>query len=203
MSRKNRNPRDAREKEISKILCGFIAYYDDGIRAAKGLINQNFQGFFASFTEIGIFGLCEKRHQFRLPSSAEPEQLKKALIALGSEVVLESAPDAAAVLCLKSFFFNPAVLTLETKGKNNLICFYSAKSPFAEWNCRKRLEALAKRLEPAKLNEVSVTLSPQVVEPEQPEKPGLKQLLAERRNAAAQAEEEYPEGSDTIEITYI
>lgn len=166
MSRKKRNPRSAREKEIGKILCGFIAYYDDGIRAATGLMNQNFQGFFASFTEIGILGLCEKRRQFRLPSSLEPDRLKKAFLSLGNAVVLESAPDALAVLCLKSFVFNPSVLTLETRGKNNLICFYSAKSFFAERNFRRRLEVLAKKLEPAKLNEVSVTLSPQIIEPE-------------------------------------
>ena len=140
---------------------------DGSIMAAKSLLRQDFHGFFSAFAVTGIFGLSELQHQYRVsPNSADSaEALWKALSRFGKPVVLESAPDAKAVLC-SPFFFPASVITLESKGKNHLICFYSPKSLFCRLNYRRELAVLERRLAPYTLNEVSVTIKRQLVSPE-------------------------------------
>ena len=166
--RRSNTPRNAREKEIIKILCGIIMYDGDGsIRAAQSLLRQSFHGFFSAFAVTGIFGLSEIRHQYRVSPGGDDsaQALASALSRFGKTVVLDSAPDAQAVLC-SPFFFPPSVITLESKGKNHLICFYTSKSFFSRLNYRRELAVLSRRLAPYTLSETRITIKPQIIEAE-------------------------------------
>ena len=163
---------DSRAKEIRRILTGFITYEMDGtvITAARNLFELQTDGIFSGSDSARLLGLHIVKHQYKIKNniSTAHETCIKAFNTVGARVHLYTAPDALTVLC-HLLWFNPLVLTLEAQDDQLLLCVYTARSLTAAWG----VKLLRKRLDkgmPKNLEEVEVTMTPQCIEPEKPER---------------------------------
>ena len=185
---------DSRTKEIRRILTGLITYEMDGtvITAAKSLLELQTDGIFSGSDNARLLGLRVVKHQYRIKNNIPTahETCMKAFNTVGARVHLYTAPDALAVLC-HLLWFNPLVLTLEAQDDQLLLCVYTARSLTAAWG----VKLLRKRLDkgmPKNLEEVEVTMTPQCIEPEKPERRRWRKAKNQAEEAAentAQREE--------------
>lgn len=159
-------------KEIRRILTGFITYEMDGIviTAARNLLELQTDGIFSGSDSARLLGLHIVKHQYRIKNNIPTthETCIKAFNTVGARVHLYTAPDALTVLC-HLLWFNPLVLTLEAQDDQLLLCVYTARSLTAAWGVKLLLKRLNKAM-PKNLGEVEVTMTPQCIEPEKPER---------------------------------
>ena len=159
-------------KEIRRILTGFITYEMDGtvITAAKNVFELQTDGIFAGSDNARFFGLHTVKRQYRVKGDlpAVHEACIKAFYTVGGRVYLYTAPDALAALC-HLLWFNPLVITLEAQDDQLLLCVYTARSLTAALGVKLLLKRLHKSM-PEGLTEIEVTMTPQCVEQEKPER---------------------------------
>lgn len=163
-----------REKEIRRILTGFVALDSatGDVLAGTTVLERLLQGPFAGTTSARLFGLSVRKRQYRLGNIRLAEVQPLCLTAfqkMGRSVRLLTAPDALGVLVF-SWLFNPCVLTAETAGKDVLICFYAARTPFAFLNARRAFRKWEKQLGDQKADRVDVTMTPAVKDVQEADK---------------------------------
>ena len=154
---------DDRNKEIRRILTGFIALEMGGdvITAAQNLFQVRNDNFFNGADFARYFGLRTKMRQYTVDES-ELEQTRKecakAFFCLGRRAYLYTAPDTLAML-YRPAWHNPMVVTFDAEGNQLLLCVYTARSPLAEWHIKRAMKALNELL-PKNLKETEVTMTP-------------------------------------------
>ena len=182
---------DSRAKEIRRILTGFITYEMDGtvITAAKNVFELQTDGIFAGSDNARFLGLHIVKHQYRIKNNIPTahETCIKAFNTVGGRAHLYTAPDALTVLC-HLLWFNPLVLTLEAQDDQLLLCVYTARSLTAAWGVKLLLKRLNKAM-PKNLEEVEVTMTPQCIEPEKPERRRWRKAKGKTEEAAENAAE--------------
>lgn len=156
-----------REKEIRRILTGFVAVDSDtgDIMAGSTVLQRLMQGPLAGTTSARLFGLSVKKRQYRFKEIklAEVQPVcAETMSKMGRSVRLLTAPDAIGVMVF-SWLFNPCVITTETAGKDVLLCFYAARTPFAFLNARRVFRKWEKLLGDQKSERTDVTMTPAVV----------------------------------------
>lgn len=163
-----------REKEIRRILTGFVTVDDDtgDILAGTTVLQRLLQGPLAGTTSARLFGLSVRKRQYRFRDvrlgEVQPACLHT-MQKLGRSVRLAAAPDAIGAMVF-SWLFNPCVITAETAGKDVLICFYAARTPFAFLNARRVFRKWEKQLGDLRAARVDVTMTPAVIEEDKPGK---------------------------------
>lgn len=153
---------DARTKEIFRVLRGWFSYENDGtvIVATQNPLRVQSDGMLFGIDGIRLPNVRIRRHQYRIDGKLQDVQddCVRAMLRLGRQVVLLSAPNTLAVLHL-SAASSPAVVTLDAKGDQLLFCVYSRRSLLS----RRRAERIAARWEqmmPERLHEVEAVMEP-------------------------------------------
>ncbi len=160
---------DDRNKEIRRILTGFIALEMGGdvITAAQNLFQVRNDSFFNGADFARYFGLHTEMHQYTVNES-ELEQTRKdcakAFFCLGRRAYLYTAPDTLTML-YRPAWHNPMVVTFDAEDTQLLLSIYTARSPLAKWHIKRAMKALNELL-PKSLKETEVTMKPYCAVPE-------------------------------------
>ncbi len=160
-----------RSKEIRRILVGYLAFDGQDIIAGRTFVDHLVQGAYAGTFSARVFGLTVRKRQYRFSDVklGDTEALCRiAFSRMGSSVRLETAPDAAAVMTIP-WLFNPCIMTAEVKGKDVLLCFYTARTLFSFLNAIRGYRQWLKIMDGLTLKRVDVTIEPQDVIPQEQE----------------------------------
>ena len=185
-------------------MTGFITYEMDGtvITAAKNLLELQTDGIFAGSDNARFLGLHTVKCQYRIKGDIPTAHAAciKAFYTVGGRVHLYTAPDALASLC-HLLWFNPLVITLEAQDNQLLLCVYTARSLTAALGVKLLLKRLNKSM-PEGLTETEVTMTPQCIEKEKPErklwKRAKEENSADTSEQAEEAAEEHHEEHETV-----
>ena len=163
---------DERLKELRLVLSGMHTYVtENAIAATRNIFEVQTAGVLRASGTARLRGVTEFREQYELRGRLEEAQHACVLAALqmGRQVLLRSAPDTLAVLHWPTFR-NPAVLTLESRDRQLLLCCVTAKNVLAERNAEKIFRTWQEAM-PDVLKKVPVSLEPQCIRTEkEPEK---------------------------------
>ena len=151
----------AKTKEIRKILLGQAAMENGSIVAAKSAAQLLFNGTYNGSASVAVGGVECAMIQYRIDSDLESafEECLRVFSRMGSNVELESAPNAVACLH-QPVWNNPVVATMETEGRELLLCLYSAKTALKNVSMNSIANRWRKEM-PESLREVDVTMTPQ------------------------------------------
>lgn len=153
---------DARSKEILRVLRGQFTYENDGtvIVATQNPLRVQSDGMYFGIDGIRLPGVRVQKCQYLIPGRLRDTQTDcvKALLQMGRQVILYSAPNTLAVLHL-SAASSPTVLTLDAKGNQLLFCVYGKRSLLSRRRA-KRIVAAWEHTMPENLRRTAAVLEP-------------------------------------------
>lgn len=119
--------RTEKEKEIHRILSGFIRYDGGCIKAANDFVHTRFQGFYSGVGLLSLFGTSQRGFDVSVSDVNDKNRIVKAFYEMGTPVGLDSEPNGYAVMC-PSMIFKTSLLTLNDDGNDFAVGFYATRS---------------------------------------------------------------------------
>lgn len=153
---------DARTKEASLVLRGRFGYDEDGVLIipTRNPLRVRSGGALFGGNQIWLLGITVRKYQYQITGEMDDtlDGCVRALLRLGRQVVLPTAPESLAVLHIP-VAARPAVLTLDVEEDQLLLCIYRGRALLGKAALRRLFEKWDK-IKPEGLQETELTMTP-------------------------------------------